>query len=93
MTSSSSHSTISFSTSFSGEETLSQQYDPHHRNQQHNHYHRDPSIRHSGRAHIRGKIRRVWRPRYLELVSINKTQMIICNLYQIRNYHLVVCLS
>ena len=29
---------------------------------------RDPSIRHSGRAHIRGKIRRVWRPRYLELV-------------------------
>ena len=30
---------------------------------------RDPMIRHSGRAHIRGKIRRVWRPRYLELVS------------------------
>jgi hypothetical protein len=29
---------------------------------------RDPAIRHSGRAHIRGKIRRVWRPRYLELV-------------------------
>eukprot|EP00535_Pseudo-nitzschia_heimii_P008340 CAMPEP_0197190034 /NCGR_PEP_ID=MMETSP1423-20130617/20874_1 /TAXON_ID=476441 /ORGANISM="Pseudo-nitzschia heimii, Strain UNC1101" /LENGTH=867 /DNA_ID=CAMNT_0042642313 /DNA_START=103 /DNA_END=2703 /DNA_ORIENTATION=+ len=28
---------------------------------------RDPMIRHSGRAHIRGKIRRVWRPRYLEL--------------------------
>mmetsp|Transcript_1316 Transcript_1316/g.3339 ORF Transcript_1316/g.3339 Transcript_1316/m.3339 type:complete len:842 (+) Transcript_1316:261-2786(+) len=28
---------------------------------------RDPAIRHSGRAHIRGKIRRVWRPRYLEL--------------------------
>jgi len=32
-----------------------------------NRSHRDPSIRHSGRAHIRGKIRRVWRPRYLEL--------------------------
>ena len=31
--------------------------------------HRDPAIRHSGRAHIRGQIRRVWRPRYLELVS------------------------
>jgi hypothetical protein len=74
MTSSSSHSTISFSTSFSGEETLSQQqHDPPHRNQQHNHYHRDPSIRHSGRAHIRGKIRRVWRPRYLELVSKTNT--------------------
>jgi hypothetical protein len=29
--------------------------------------HRDPTIRHAGRAHIRGKIRRVWRPRYLEL--------------------------
>jgi hypothetical protein len=28
---------------------------------------RDPTIRHAGRAHIRGKIRRVWRPRYLEL--------------------------
>jgi hypothetical protein len=28
---------------------------------------RDPTIRHSGRAHIRGKIRRIWRPRYLEL--------------------------
>lgn len=26
-----------------------------------------PQIRHAGRAHIRGKIRRVWRPRYLEL--------------------------
>jgi len=26
------------------------------------------AIRHSGRAQIRGKIRRVWRPRYLELV-------------------------
>jgi hypothetical protein len=79
---SSSHSTISFSTSFSGEETLSQQHDPH-RNQ-HNHHHRDPSIRHSGRAHIRGKIRRVWRPRYLELVS-KQTQMIsvICTKYGI----------
>ena len=30
--------------------------------------HRETAIRHSGRAHIRGKIRRVWRPRYLELV-------------------------
>ena len=28
---------------------------------------RDPTIRHSGRCHIRGKIRRIWRPRYLEL--------------------------
>jgi hypothetical protein len=28
---------------------------------------RDPTIRHAGRAHIRGRIRRVWRPRYLEL--------------------------
>jgi hypothetical protein len=28
---------------------------------------RDPTIRHAGRAHIRGKIRRIWRPRYLEL--------------------------
>eukprot|EP00980_Cylindrotheca_fusiformis_P015583 scaffold4452_cov155-Cylindrotheca_fusiformis.AAC.6 len=28
---------------------------------------RDPTIRHSGRAHIRGQFRRVWRPRYLEL--------------------------
>ena len=28
---------------------------------------RDPTIRHAGRAHIRGKIRRCWRPRYLEL--------------------------
>lgn len=28
---------------------------------------RDPTIRHAGRAHIRGKIRRVWRPRYLEV--------------------------
>ena len=28
---------------------------------------RDPTIRHAGRTHIRGKIRRVWRPRYLEL--------------------------
>jgi hypothetical protein len=27
----------------------------------------DPTIRHAGRAHIRGKIRRIWRPRYLEL--------------------------
>jgi len=27
----------------------------------------EPQIRHAGRAHIRGKIRRVWRPRYLEL--------------------------
>lgn len=27
----------------------------------------DPAIRHAGRAHIRGKIRRIWRPRYLEL--------------------------
>lgn len=26
-------------------------------------------IRHSGRAHIRGKIRRIWRPRYLELMD------------------------
>jgi len=32
-----------------------------------NRSHRDPAIRHSGRAHIRGKIRRIWRPRYLEL--------------------------
>ena len=30
--------------------------------------HRETAIRHAGRAHIRGKIRRVWRPRYLELV-------------------------
>lgn len=30
--------------------------------------HRESAIRHAGRAHIRGKIRRVWRPRYLELV-------------------------
>ena len=30
---------------------------------------RDPAIRHAGRAHIRGKIRRVWRPRYLELCA------------------------
>jgi hypothetical protein len=28
---------------------------------------RDPTVRHAGRAHIRGKIRRIWRPRYLEL--------------------------
>ncbi|MGK3762237.1 MAG: hypothetical protein ACI8RD_014555 [Bacillariaceae sp.] len=73
---SSSHSTISFSTSFSGEE------DPH---RNHHHHHRDPSIRHSGRAHIRGKIRRVWRPRYLELVS-NQTQImifVICTKYGI----------
>lgn len=28
---------------------------------------RDPAIRHAGRVHIRGKIRRIWRPRYLEL--------------------------
>jgi hypothetical protein len=28
-----------------------------------------PQIRHAGRAHIRGKIRRVWRPRYLELLD------------------------
>jgi hypothetical protein len=28
---------------------------------------RDPTIRHSGRIHIRGQFRRVWRPRYLEL--------------------------
>jgi hypothetical protein len=28
---------------------------------------RDPTIRHAGRVHIRGKIRRCWRPRYLEL--------------------------
>lgn len=75
MTSSSSHSTISFSTSFSGEETLTQPHDYPHRNHQHNnHSHRDPSIRHSGRAHIRGKIRRVWRPRYLELVSKTNTK-------------------
>jgi hypothetical protein len=33
-----------------------------------NRSHRDPAIRHSGRTHIRGKIRRIWRPRYLELV-------------------------
>mmetsp|Transcript_32838 Transcript_32838/g.49532 ORF Transcript_32838/g.49532 Transcript_32838/m.49532 type:complete len:735 (+) Transcript_32838:140-2344(+) len=26
-------------------------------------------VRHSGRAHVRGKIRRVWRPRYLELMD------------------------
>ena len=26
-------------------------------------------IRHSGRAHIRGKIRRIWRPRYLEVMD------------------------
>lgn len=26
-------------------------------------------IRHAGRAHVRGKIRRVWRPRYLELLD------------------------
>jgi len=26
-----------------------------------------PQIRHAGRAHVRGKIRRIWRPRYLEL--------------------------
>jgi hypothetical protein len=28
-----------------------------------------PQIRHSGRAHVRGKIRRVWRPRFLELLD------------------------
>ncbi|KAG7348472.1 DUF1336 domain containing protein [Nitzschia inconspicua] len=33
----------------------------------HNQSPRDPAIRHAGRAHIRGKIRRIWRPRYLEL--------------------------
>lgn len=33
----------------------------------HNQSTRDPTIRHAGRAHIRGKIRRIWRPRYLEL--------------------------
>lgn len=32
----------------------------------HHHGHH-PQIRHAGRAHVRGKIRRVWRPRYLEL--------------------------
>jgi hypothetical protein len=32
-------------------------------------YIRDPTVRHAGRAHIRGKIRRVWRPRYLELLG------------------------
>lgn len=26
-----------------------------------------PTVRHSGRAHVRGKIRRIWRPRFLEL--------------------------
>ena len=31
--------------------------------------HPEAAIKHSGRAHIRGKIRRVWRPRYLELVG------------------------
>jgi hypothetical protein len=30
---------------------------------------RAPEIRHAGRALIRGKIRRVWRPRYLELLD------------------------
>lgn len=29
-------------------------------------------IRHAGRAHIRGRIRRVWRPRYLELLDDGK---------------------
>ena len=35
--------------------------------QQHHPPHHHPQIRHSGRAQVRGKIRRVWRPRYLEL--------------------------
>ena len=26
-----------------------------------------PTLRHAGRAHVRGKIRRIWRPRYLEV--------------------------
>ncbi|KAL3940498.1 MAG: hypothetical protein SGBAC_004973 [Bacillariaceae sp.] len=30
---------------------------------------RDPAIRHAGRAHIRGQFRRIWRPRYLELLD------------------------
>ncbi|CAJ1961563.1 unnamed protein product [Cylindrotheca closterium] len=30
---------------------------------------RDPTIRHAGRAHIRGQFRRIWRPRYLELLD------------------------
>ena len=36
---------------------------------------RDPAIRHAGRVSIRGKIRRVWRPRYLELVSVSAFDM------------------
>ena len=28
-----------------------------------------PQVRHAGRAHVRGKYRRVWRPRYLELLD------------------------
>lgn len=28
-----------------------------------------PTVRHAGRAHVRGKIRRIWRPRYLELLD------------------------
>lgn len=39
----------------------------HQHHQHHQNHHRDPTIRHAGRAHIRGKIRRIWRPRYLEL--------------------------
>lgn len=29
----------------------------------------NPKVQHAGKAHIRGKIRRVWRPRYLELLD------------------------
>jgi Protein ENHANCED DISEASE RESISTANCE 2, C-terminal len=35
--------------------------------QQQQHQQQTQQIRHAGRAHVRGKIRRIWRPRYLEL--------------------------
>ena len=31
--------------------------------------HHNQDIRHAGRVHVRGKIRRIWRPRYLELTA------------------------
>jgi hypothetical protein len=36
-------------------------------------------IRHSGRAHIRGKIRRIWRPRYLELMDNGLVRYFECD--------------
>ena len=52
-----------------------------------NRNYRDPTIRHSGRAHIRGKIRRVWRPRYLELVrNTNELDLIYASEGIFKNY-------